>query len=168
MKKIEEITQSLARTLAARNVRVVFAESCTAGLAAATLAIVPGISNFLCGSAVTYHERTKQDWLGVSADDLAQFTAVSEPVARQMAAGVLANTIEADYSAAITGHLGPDAPAEQDGLVYIALASRKSGAVQVRKVDRLFLQTSTRGERQHEAAATLLNRLNDCIIGDFD
>jgi len=167
MQSIEKITQALARTLADRNVRVVFAESCTAGLAAATLAAVPGISAYLCGSAVTYRERTKQDWLGVSAEDLARYTAVSEPVARQMAAGVLENTVEADFSASITGHLGPDAPVEQDGVIYVAVARRQRETVRVNSVERVLLATSTRGERQREAAAVLLSRLQSRIEAEF-
>jgi len=167
MQSLDEITQDLARTLADRQLRVVFAESCTAGLAAATLASVPGISAYLCGSAVTYRERTKQDWLGVSAEDLARYTAVSEPVARQMAVGVLENTVEADISVAITGHLGPDAPVEQDGVVYVAVAQRQQQTVRVIVVERVVLATSTRGERQREAAAVLFSHLQSCIQADF-
>ncbi|TWU07353.1 Nicotinamide-nucleotide amidohydrolase PncC [Symmachiella macrocystis] len=167
MQSLDEITQDLARTLADRQLRVVFAESCTAGLAAATLASVPGISAYLCGSAVTYRERTKQDWLRVSAEDLARFTAVSEPVVRQMAIGVLENTVEADVSAAITGHLGPDAPAEQDGVVYVAVAQRQQQTVHVTSVQRVVLESSTRGERQREATGVLLNCLNSSIQADF-
>ena len=167
MQSLDEITQDLARTLADRQLRVVFAESCTAGLAAATLASVPGISAYLCGSAVTYRERTKQDWLGVSAENLARYTAVSEPVARQMAVGVLENTVEADISVAITGHLGPDAPVEQDGVVYVAVAQRQQQTVRVIVVERVVLATSTRGERQREAAAVLFSHLQSCIQADF-
>jgi nicotinamide-nucleotide amidase len=167
MQSLDDITQALAHTLAERQLRIVFAESCTAGLAAATLASVPGISEYLCGSAVTYRERTKQDWLGVSAEDLARYTAVSEPVARQMAAGVLNNTVEADYSAAVTGHLGPDAPAEQDGVIYVAVAQRQQKSVRATSVKRVLLTTSTRGDRQREAAAVLLSHLQSCIQADF-
>ena len=93
----------LVERLAENNVRVVFAESCTGGLVAATLAEVPGVSEFLCGSAVTYREDTKCEWLGVSADDIARHSAVSESVAGQMAIGVLERTPEADLAASITG-----------------------------------------------------------------
>ena len=47
-----------------REVRVVFAESCTAGMVSATLAAVPGISDYLCGSMVTYRPEIKENWLG--------------------------------------------------------------------------------------------------------
>ena len=46
----DRLAQSLANCLNQRQVGVVFAESCTAGLVAASLAQVPGISRWLCGS----------------------------------------------------------------------------------------------------------------------
>ncbi len=123
MRPLREAASELAQQLAARGVRVVFAESCTAGLASAVLATVPGVSQWHCGSAVTYREATKSSWLGVPPELIAQWGVVSEPVARQMALGVLRATPEADVAVAITGHLGPHAPVELDGVVYLAAAA---------------------------------------------
>ena len=53
----------LASLLKVLDVRVAFAESCTAGLVAASLARTPGISQWLCGSAVVYRDATKAAWL---------------------------------------------------------------------------------------------------------
>ena len=105
-------------------VRVVFAESCTGGLVAATLARFPGMSEYLCGSAVTYRNDTKIRWLEVSAGALRHAGAVSAVVAREMAAGVLEATPESDLAVSVTGHLGPDAPPELDGVIYVGSASR--------------------------------------------
>lgn len=125
---MSRLMMSLVRQIADRlrqmQVRIVFAESCTAGLVSATLAREPGISEFHCGSAVVYRVETKRQWLGVPAALLDEFGAVSDPVARAMALGVLQRTPEADCSAAITGHLGPNSPADQDGLVFVAWARR--------------------------------------------
>jgi nicotinamide-nucleotide amidase len=151
----------LAEMLAANRQRIVFTESCTGGLVAATLAQMPGISAYLCGSAVVYREATKREWLGVSADELAEFTAVSEPVARQMALGVLQRTPEADLAASITGHLGPDAPADVDGLVYIGLARREGGQSVVVSVTRHHLARASRIARQQEAAGLVIRRVID-------
>lgn len=108
--------------------RIVFAESCTGGLVAASLARVPGISDFLCGSAVVYRLDTKTKWLEVSEASLNDPGPVSDIVAREMALGVLARTPEADCAASITGHLGPLAPDDQDGLIFIGVACRSSEA----------------------------------------
>ena len=117
----------IAALLKQKNLKVVFAESCTGGLVSAALARVPGISDFLCGSAVTYRLDTKAKWLGVSEALLLDPGPVSEAVARAMAHGVLVHTPEADIAASITGHLGPNAPDGQDGLVFIGVACRSSG-----------------------------------------
>lgn len=162
--KLNEAAESLAQILNERQVRVVFAESCTAGLAAATLARTPGISRWLCGSAVVYREQTKMDWLGVSQADLEQYSAVSEPVAKAMAEGVLQNTIEAALSAAVTGHLGPDAPEGLDGVIYLAIACRRDDESVGTRVWRHQLAASDRQARQEEAAALLLAQLGEAVI----
>ncbi len=160
---LQDDVQRVARLLRDRDLRVVFAESCTAGLVSASLAGVPGISAWLCGSAVTYREAEKQDWLGVSADDLRKFTAVSEPVARQMAVGVLSRTAEAQYAASITGHLGPDAPPGFDGVVFIGVARRLGDTVEAVGVWRRELKTAARLDRQQEAAGLVLQTLENAL-----
>ena len=122
--ELQNDAASLAVLLKTENVRIVFAESCTAGLVSASLATVPGISNYHCGSAVVYRLGTKSVWLSIPQSVLEDPGAVSHEVAELMAIEVLQNTPEADLSASITGHLGPNAPDDQDGLIYIGLALR--------------------------------------------
>ncbi len=157
------IPQCLAEALAASNHRVVFAESCTGGMACALLSQVPGISNWLCGSAVTYREQTKQAWLDVSHDVIARFSAVSEPVTREMARRVLERTPEADLSLAVTGHLGPEAPVELDGIVYVAIARRHSDRIEIAHAERLRLTADTRISRQKQAAEWMLQTLYEFL-----
>jgi PncC family amidohydrolase len=153
----------LADEVRRQGVRIVLAESCTAGLACAAMAAIPGISEFLCGSAVTYRDDAKREWLRVSGDDLAHFTAVSEPVARQMAFGVLSGTPEADWSASVTGHLGPDAPAGLDGVIYVAVAQRYDDQARVTTAVRRQLTAADRVSRQSEAASAVLAALRSEI-----
>lgn len=119
----------LARILETRNLKIVFAESCTGGLVSATLTQIPGISSYHCGSAVVYQVQTKAEWLGISRDLLDDPGPVSREVAVEMAAGVLRKTPQADLAASVTGHLGPDAPEDQDGLIYVAVAVRDSSRI---------------------------------------
>ncbi len=165
MTKLPLDARRLANALIRRDAKVVFAESCTGGLIAATLAKVPGISDYLCGSAVTYRNDTKHQWLGVSSEKLTRPGPVSAIVAREMAAGVLAMTPEADWSASVTGHLGPNAPQRLDGLVYVGIAHRmsdQSASVNV-AASRHVLVAETRTQRQREAAALVLRQLLDAI-----
>lgn len=164
---LEQAAEHLVVLLKQRNCRIVFAESCTAGLIAATLARTAGISDHLCGSAVTYRDATKSSWLDVSEEDLKdpQITAVSSQVAEAMATGVLARTHEAHVAASITGYLGPDSAPDMDGIVFIAVAvrSREDGirTARICKVelddppDRLSRQCAA-AEKTMEIAADVL------------
>ncbi|MDA7906985.1 CinA family protein [bacterium] len=152
----EEMVIGLANELAQKQLKIVFAESCTGGLVSAELAGVPGISEWLCGSSVTYRCATKVAWLGVDADHIEQHTAVSSGVALQMAVGVLAKTPEADLALSITGHLGPGAPESMDGLVFVGIARREQWDGPATDVIRHVLVTKERLVRQREAASFVL------------
>ena len=160
---LEKAAQRAFDSLRECHVRVALAESCTGGLVAASLAAFPGVSNWLCGSAVTYRERTKSDWLAVGPDILQQHTAVSRETTEAMAAGVFQLTAEANLAAAVTGHLGPDAPSELDGVVFVTvLGPSPRGpdmAVPEPVTTRLILQTQDRRARQTEASTHVLHRI---------
>ena len=89
-----------------RSVMIATAESCTGGLIAGALTEVPGSSDAFDRGFVTYSNAAKQQMLGVTADTLAEFGAVSEEVAAQMAAGALRNS-EAGIAVSVTGIAGP-------------------------------------------------------------
>ncbi len=102
--------------------KLVLAESCTGGLLAAALTEIPGVSDFFCGSHVVYREGSKQNWLGVKAATLKEYSAVSTQVAEEMVRGALVKTPEADFAGAITGYLGP--AGKKVGLVFISVLAR--------------------------------------------
>lgn len=151
----------LAELLESRRRRVVFAESCTCGLVAAFLGQIPGISQWFCGSTVTYRESTKTGWLDIDAESLARYSAESPETTAAMAQGVLQKTREAEIAFAITGHLGPSA-GEKDGQVFLAFADR-FGNVNGKAFQ---LASQSRVERQHEAARCLLQFAIE-ILNDF-
>jgi len=162
---IHERAQRVAELLAARQSKMATAESCTGGLVAGALTAVPGISAWHCGGVVVYRNETKQALLGISPELLSDPGPVSEVVARAMAERVLAIIPEADVSIAVTGHLGPNAPAELDGVVWLAVGMRKgdrSADVQVRK---LRLPPLGRLERQQLAIEGALAFLAESLEG---
>ncbi|NNE00367.1 MAG: CinA family protein, partial [Pirellulaceae bacterium] len=122
--QLTDTCETCARLLSQTSNKLIFAESCTSGLLAASLSLIPGISNVFCGSYVTYRESLKTDALGVHRETLDQFTAVSRPTTLEMLSGCLDRCTEATVGLAITGHLGPDAPPELDGVVFIACMTR--------------------------------------------
>lgn len=124
----EKAASNLAELLDQKKCRIVFAESCTAGLISALLAQTPGISQWHCGSAVVYQIETKEQWLEIDSQLLIDPGPVSEIIAQKMSEGVLKKTAQAKISASITGHLGPGAPEDQDGLVYIGISFRQENS----------------------------------------
>src|SRR5215469_5853263 len=106
-----------------RSLRIVTAESCTGGLVAGAICQIPGASDIFERGFVTYSNRAKQEMLGVPGDLIADYGAVSEPVARMMAEGALAES-NAHVAVAITGIAGPGGGTRMKpvGLVHIATA----------------------------------------------
>lgn len=152
--------EELAAILARRSTeRIVFAESCTSGLVAALLGQVPGISDWLCGSAVTYRQTLKISWLGVTPNTIDRHTAESQETTNEMAIGVLKKTEEATCSAAVTGHLGPDAPSAVDGNLFVTIARRNVRRLEIVTATSLKLTSKHRIDRQYEAAKTVLDLL---------
>lgn len=145
--RLDRLAGRVAERLAAANLKCVFAESCTGGKMAAAITTVPGISNSFCGSAVTYREATKTEWLQITPSTIQKYTAESEQVTIEMAVSVLEKTPEADVSIAITGHLGPGEPEPIDGVIFVCVVERDSNRSQ-----RYQLQSEDRKSRQTEAA----------------
>jgi len=93
-------------TLRARGMMLVVAESCTGGMLGARLTAIPGSSDVVLGGVIAYANGIKERLLHVDADVLKANGAVSEPVAREMAAGA-ARATAADVGLSITGIAGP-------------------------------------------------------------
>ncbi len=104
-----------------RKLKLVTAESCTGGLVAAALTAIAGSSDVVERAFVTYANEAKREMLGVSWDALLGHGAVSEPVARAMAAGALARS-QADLAVSVTGVAGPGGGSAEKpvGLVHFA------------------------------------------------
>ncbi len=119
----QELEEVVLHLLAARGQTLALAESCTGGLLAHRLTNVPGASAILLAGIVSYSNEAKRQFLGVAPETLAQYGAVSEPVARAMAEGARGRT-GADYALAITGIAGPGGgtPEKPVGTVFIGLA----------------------------------------------
>jgi nicotinamide-nucleotide amidase len=124
VREVDTAARDLVVLLKKHSWNLVLAESCTGGLIAATLTKIPGVAQHFCGSAVTYQLPTKSAWLGIPAEVVAKNDAVTREVAEAMAVQVLERTPQADIAAAVTGHLGPNAPKSLDGLVFVAVAVR--------------------------------------------
>ncbi|MCR4994212.1 MAG: CinA family protein [Bacteroidales bacterium] len=137
------------------------AESCTAGLVAASIAALPGASNYFRGAIVAYVNELKTQLLGVSEEMLQEKGAVSEDVARAMVSGAL-ERLHTDYAIAVTGYAGPGGgPEAPVGTIYVAVG--KAEEIIVREL------TGDDGREENVARATVtaLQMLLEKLKNDF-
>lgn len=137
------------------------AESCTGGSIAVRFTALPGASAYFRCGVVAYSNEAKADILGVRADDIARYGAVSEQVARQMAEGAR-RVAGADYAIATTGIAGPTGGSEEKpvGTVWIAVATPERTVAQLRQCG------SDRGQIIDRASAFAIGLLRDCLNGE--
>lgn len=120
----EELEEVIGQLLIAQKQTVGCAESCTGGYLAHTITQVPGSSAYFLGSVTSYANEIKTQLVGVSVETLAQYGAVSEQTARQMAEGAQ-QVLGVDFALATTGVAGPTGGSEEKpvGTVWIACAT---------------------------------------------
>lgn len=128
---IQTLARQVIEAAAARGLTVATAESCTGGLVAGALTSVAGSSAVVERGFVTYSNAAKTDLLGVPAGMIELHGAVSEPVARAMAAGTLARST-GGVSVSVTGVAGPGGGSADKpvGLVHFG-ATGPAGMVHV-------------------------------------
>ncbi len=98
--------EALVALLREKGYHISFAESCTAGLLAATLVNVSGASDVFDAAFVTYANEAKMRLVGVKEETLAAYGAVSEQTAREMADGC-AREAGAELGVGVSGLAGP-------------------------------------------------------------
>lgn len=119
------IATSVVKKLLKKKATLSVAESITGGGLAAAITEVAGSSSVFLGGVIAYADEIKVNELKVDAKTLKKFTAVSEEVAKEMAAGAR-KKFNTDYAIATTGVAGPGkAYGQKAGTVWIAIASKK-------------------------------------------
>ncbi|HEY9283399.1 MAG TPA: competence/damage-inducible protein A [Pyrinomonadaceae bacterium] len=119
----ERMEEVVGLRLAVTGFTLAVAESCTGGLVAQRITEVPGSSVYFREGVVAYSNEAKVRLLGVPSDLIAEYGAVSAPVAEAMAEGVRERA-GTDFGVGVTGVAGPGGGTEDKpvGLVYIALS----------------------------------------------
>jgi len=102
----DALCAQLAQALAARGWSLATAESCTGGMIAAACTALSGSSAWFERGFVTYSNAAKSECLDVPPAMIDLHGAVSEPVARAMAAGAVQRS-RAQVAVAVTGVAGP-------------------------------------------------------------
>lgn len=150
----EEIESAAGKLLLERNYTLATAESCTGGYLAHKITSVPGSSAYYTGSVIAYDNRIKMQELGVKAETLEAFGAVSEQTVMEMANGVR-QRLGTNIGLATSGVAGPDGgtPEKPVGLVWIAYADGR------KTVTKKLQLTTDRQVNIHASAIHTLNLL---------
>ncbi len=125
------LSQAVGEILIKQGKQIATAESCTGGYIAHLITSISGASAYFPGGVVSYSYEMKEKMLGVRAETLAQFGAVSEEVVREMSLGAL-DAFGADVALSISGIAGPNGgtPDKPVGTVWMAVSSRDRTVVQ--------------------------------------
>jgi nicotinamide-nucleotide amidase len=156
VKRNPGIETAVGRLLRRKGLTLAVAESCTGGLIGHRVTSVSGSSAYFLGGIIAYSNEVKIRELGVAASVLRREGAVSEAVARRMAAAVQAR-FGADVGIGVTGVAGPGGatPAKPVGLVCIAVADKQSCAA------RTFRFGGTRSDVKNRACAAALRMVKE-------
>lgn len=155
----ETMAKTTAKLLIERKLTVACAESCTAGRLTAALGDIPGVSAVLSESVVTYSNDAKMKYLGVSAETLQKYGAVSSETAEEMARGIQ-KAAGSDIGISVTGIAGPDGGTKEKpvGLVYIGVCYQNEVTV-------LKLQLHGNRDRvRHSAVMHGLNAIRKSVL----
>lgn len=155
----ESIEQKVVELLKENNLTLATAESCTAGYIPKRITDIPGASSVFEYGAITYSNDVKQKVLGVKAETLAAYGAVSEQTAAEMAAGIR-RVSGADIGIAVTGIAGPgnDGTDKPVGLCFIAI-----NAEGYQKCEKIETGKNDREYNRYVTASRALNLVRVCI-----
>jgi len=119
------LAEAIIEAFTQHGLKLATAESCTGGQVAASITAIPGASTVFDCSIVAYHNRIKEQLLGVEEQVLRTHGAVSEQTVIQMAEGIK-RVAAADYGIATSGIAGPNGgtPEKPVGTVWVAVSGR--------------------------------------------
>ena len=145
LERIEKIIQLFTE----KRISLSLAESCTGGYISHMITNVSGSSKVLERGIVSYSNQAKIELLKVDPQDIENFGAVSEQVAKQMAENIRIQS-RVDIGIGVTGIAGPtgDTPTKPLGLVYIGYSTEEITFVKkfVFQSDRLVFKDKVLNE----------------------
>ena len=154
--QLEEIVGTLLRD---KQQTLSTAESCTGGYIAHLITSISGSSDYFKGSIVSYANEVKVNSLGVNANDIVQYGAVSQHVVEQMAIGA-SKALHTDYAIATSGIAGPLGGTEEKpvGTVWIAIAGPKG------VISQQFMMGENRERTIRKTALSALSMLRKELL----
>jgi nicotinamide-nucleotide amidase len=160
--ELMQLARDLGEALLARNWMLTTAESCTGGWVGQLLTAIPGSSAWYERGFITYANAAKQEMLGVPADMLETFGAVSEETAGAMAAGALTHS-HAHAALAISGVAGPGGGTPQKPVGLVCYGWALSDGTRMTSTCRLG---GDREEIRSRAVAAAMRGLIELMAGN--
>jgi nicotinamide-nucleotide amidase len=159
-KKIASLAADIVLKNKAAGRTISCAESCTGGLVSAAITEIAGSSAVFQSGYITYSDQAKIKMLGVSAELIETFGAVSVAVVWAMAQGALAKS-GADIAVAISGVAGPDGGTAKKpvGTVVFAVAEKGKDPEEVIADRKEFGADKSRAEIRMAASLYALELL---------
>jgi nicotinamide-nucleotide amidase len=154
----ETLETAIAKLLKAEKKTIALAESCSGGYVSHLITSVSGSSAYYQGGIIPYHNRFKNEILGVSKETLSKFGAVSEETVSEMATGVR-TLFNSDFGLASSGIAGPDGGTEEKPVGTVWIACAMNGLVETKKLQL----TQDRMLNIQLTGVAVLNMLRICI-----
>jgi nicotinamide-nucleotide amidase len=154
----ETLESAVGARLIAGKKTIAVAESCTGGLISSRLTDVSRSSKYFIRGAVPYSNDVKVKYVGVSADSLKKYGAVSRQVAAELARGIR-SIMDVDIGLGVTGIAGPTGGTRKKpiGLVWVAIVTDK------KRIAREFRFKGTRRDIKWQASQAALNLIRSNI-----
>ncbi len=151
---VESIEEATVKLLKEKRLTVAFAESCTGGFCSKRITDISGASEVIHCSVVSYSDEIKNKVLGVSAELLEKYSAVSDIVAAYMAKGIKEMS-GADFGVSVTGYAGPyyEGCTDEIGTIYIAVTDGE--LLWIKKL------TTGRTDREYNTYVSASNAINE-------
>jgi nicotinamide-nucleotide amidase len=152
------LEQVVGDLLAARELRIALAESCTGGLITSRLTDVPGSSRYVQQSVVVYSNESKTALAGVPPSLIATHGSVSEEVAVAMAEGIRSRAA-VDVGVGVTGIAGPGGGSPEKPVGTVAIAAALGGSTRRSRVFRFMGEREQIKFQASQAALDMVRRL---------
>lgn len=164
MINLEIISQSFGNWAKENGVVLVTAESCTAGLIGATVAMTSGSSAWLDRGFIVYTPEAKNEMLAVSLDTINIYNITSVEVAKEMAKGALVKS-KANIAVSVTGVAGPNGGTEEIpvGTVCVGYCYKRDGGLVCTAEKLVFL-----GDRNTVREGVVAHVLNTVMHLNID
>jgi len=141
-----KLVNKVSDELKKHQVTIATAESCTGGLLAHTLTNISGSSEYFDQGVISYSNTSKMELLGIPAQLIKNYGAVSKQVAIAMAKAIQQRA-QVDIGIATTGIAGPTGGTKDKpvGLVFIGVSTKDTVVVKefLFSGDRLAIKDNT-------------------------